>query len=101
MDKEDIRQLINDKEDLFVKLEFEELVLVDLKTDEKEYAMDLWINTDWSEVIEGRPTDKTKKAYVDAKLREVKEFVEKKEIEIKSIEREIEIIDYKMMFLGV
>lgn len=101
MDTKDIERLIQEKEDLFSKLEFEEKNLIDLKTEEKEYAMDLWLNTNWDEVIDGRATDKTKKAYVDAKLREVKEFVEKQEIEIKSIERLIEIIDYKLMFLGV
>ena len=76
MDKEEIRSLIEEKEENFDEIKKHKDTLSQLKSIEKEETAKLWLQTDWSEVIEGRATDKTKKAFVDNKIRTYKEDVE-------------------------
>lgn len=75
--------------------------LITAKTDEKKELNRLWNDTDWSTIIEGRATDKTKKAYVDAEIRIFKEKVEKIENQINELWRDIDLLNDFLKFGGI
>jgi len=100
MDKEEIENLIKEKEGLFRAINMHNDKLIDAKSSVKYEAEDLWLRTIWEDVIPGKATEKLKKAYVDSHLREYQESVERIENLITATYHEIEIIDDKLMYLG-
>ena len=75
--------------------------LVDAKNSEKSQLGDLWLCTIWDEVIEGRATDKTKKAYVDEHIREFKADCEMIQNEIDECWRNVDIINTYLKIGGI
>ena len=101
MDKKEIESLIKEKEGLYKVLNGYRDELIEKKSAVRYDAEDLWLNTIWGEVItNGKVTDKTKEAYVNSKLRESKEELERTENLIKGTKQQIEIINDKLMYLG-
>ena len=101
MDKEEIRSLIDEKKKIYDDIYEYKDVLVTLKSEVKYALEDLWLHTDWDEKItNAKPTDKSKKAYVDGQIREAKEEVEYKENAIEAAYNEIRIIDDKLKYLS-
>lgn len=101
MDKKDIEALILEKEKIFSDINRYKNQLVYAKTEVKYVLEDLWLHTEWDEVItNAKITDKNKKAYVDSQIREVQEEVELKENIIESAYQEIEIINDKLKYLS-
>lgn len=100
MDKKEIESLINEKEDIFKEIDSLESRRIEAKTSEKNAIEDLWLNTIWEDVIDGRATVDAKKAYIGGQVREYKEEVEFIQLKIDSRRREINIIDDKLKYLG-
>lgn len=100
MDKKEIESLINEKEGHYKSLNTHKDRLIDAKSSVKYDAESLWLNTIWEDVINGRATDKSKKAYVDSHLRESQEEVERLENLISATYQEIDIINDKLKYLG-
>ena len=67
--------------------------LVEAKTCEKNHLSALWLCTIWDEVITGRATDKTKKAYVDEHIRPFKEDCERIQNKIDECWRDVDLIN--------
>ena len=99
MDKKKIRLLIDKKDALFDEINQLNDKLIDRKTATKYELEDLWLRTDWETVINGRATDKTKKAFVDAQIRPHKEQEESVENTIEHLQNQVKIIDDKLKYL--
>lgn len=100
MDKKEIESLITTKEKLFKEIDNEESKKIEAKSSEKYAIEDLWLNTLWEDVIDGRATVDAKKAYIGSHVREYKETTEFIQLKIDSKKREIAIIDDKLKYLG-
>lgn len=99
MDKKDIEKIIFEKELLYGKICSCRSNLIAVKSEMKYYESDLWLKTDWESVINGRATDKTKKAYVDGELRVLKEKVEEVENTINEYLMDVDILNDKLKYL--
>ena len=100
MDKKEIASLIDEKEKLYKEIDKEESKKIDAKTSEKNAIEDLWLNTIWEDIIDGRATVDAKKAYIGSHVREYKEDTEHIQLKIDSKKREIAIIDDRLKYLG-
>lgn len=100
MDKEEIRDLITEKSALSLKLYELEKKLVNAEAEYRYELERLWLKTDWDSVIDGRPTDKTKKAYVDAEARGYKDVTELLRAEIDFNKRAIMLVDDELKYFG-
>ena len=101
MDKKEIESLIAEKEQLFKAVKNHSDKLVELKSEYKYATEDIWLHTEWeSAITNAKPTEKSKKAYVDGQLREIKEEVEYTENVLTATYHEIEIIDDKLKYLS-
>ena len=98
MVKKVIEDLINQKEKLYEEISFLERKLVDANANVKYDTAEYWLGTDWAKVIEGKATEKIKKAYVDAQIRPLKDKVENLTNEINSLWREVDIINDKIAY---
>lgn len=85
--------LLVEKAELYEKITDLSNKLIDARTSEKSQLGDLWLNTIWDEVIEGKATDKTKKAYVDEHIREHKEDCERLQNQIDECWRKVDLIN--------
>ena len=100
MDKKEITSLIDEKTKLFKQIDDLESKKIEAKSSEKYAIEDLWLNTIWEDVIDGKATVDAKKAYIGGQVREYKEEVEFIQLKIDSRRREINIIDDKLKYLG-
>lgn len=100
MDKEEIRDLIAEKSALSLKVYDLEKKLVNAEAEYRYELERLWLKTDWDSVIDGRPTDKTKKAYVDAEARGYKDVTELVRAEIDFTKRAIMLVDDELKYFG-
>ena len=75
--------------------------LIEAKNDEKSHLGDLWLCTIWSEVIEGKATDKTKGAYVGEHIRPFKAECERIQNKIDDCWRNIDVINTFLKLGGI
>ena len=100
MDTKEIEALIEEKKGLFEAINTQNDNLIDAKSTVKYESEKLWLRSDWDSIIDGKVTEKLKKAYVDAHIREFQEDVERIENLITATYHAIELIDDKLMYLG-
>lgn len=99
MDQKDIEKIIDKKEELYQKISAHESNLREARSKVKYMEYELWVESDWNELLK-KPTDKSKKAYVDGKVRPFKEKVEGFEDIINKYWREIDILNDKLKYLS-
>ena len=98
MDKKDIEKIIDEKQTIHKKISAQEEKLLNAKSKVKFEEFELWVKSDWETILK-KPTDKTKKAYVDGKVRPFKEKVESFENKINEYKRDVEILNDKLKYL--
>lgn len=95
-----VKPLISQKGQLFEDIYDLENKLITLKFNLRVTEANLWLHTDWETVIDGRATEKLKKAYVDSQTAEKKRDIARTQTIINAKYNHIKTIDDNIWLLS-